>query len=623
VGLTCVGKSHYLRSHNIDAVVLSTDNIIESIAKRERITYDEFFNTMGAVAPNRFVAQVLPELNRQIDYATSNNLDVVVDMQNIDVRSRALTYDNPKFANYRRIAVVFDDDQLSAQNSRYLEAVKMACAERGIEQDKTIPEHVIERSFNGYQRPTSSEGFEEIIDVQSSNPIIRTALMRNNPSRQLYRNNPLHINPAMRRNVSDQRKALRDKYRAKHGNDWWKSDSIKAKFEAELKKTPEGSFTRDGVSLSEPAASDSRSRGKKRKEKVKPLTGKALERAMKATSERTKYLDFTEEVEIKIKKKLGPLIKGRQGISDMAITSDDAGDYMTMMLGSRDILLEISKPSARSLFHMQITDTSKGDKKGIKAVSQSVDKKATSTKLANEAVKLYKRFLEKYGDKKSSSVTSYSGDRISLNMLKGEGLKRLAQAIGTFFPIIKGNVKVMMTDEDGAHLLLGSSKYHLVFEVDPKNKNSINLDIQADNEDMIEFIGIKASASLESMKEMVYDVLNTAHDFDGGKLLKRGFANKTLKQIEGGSKKSSSPKSSSKSRSASRARAVKAEFKIAKSGKSYKWELVIGGDIATKSGYKTKESAKSAFLKAIAQHEKLIEDRGVDTFDLYCSVRDL
>lgn len=525
VGLTCVGKSHYLKSHNIDAVVLSTDNIIEAIARQEGITYDEFFNTMGAVAPNRFVAQVLPKLNQQIDYATSNNLDVVVDMQNIDVRSRALTYDNPKFANYRRIAVVFDDDQLSAQNPRYLEAVKVACAERGIEQDKTIPEHVIERSFNGYQRPTSSEGFEEIIDVQSSNPIIRGTLMRRNTNAgsnlerlkeelrraeesyeyfsqkgaaafgddnpaegmrvslqlarkierltdeiarleaQGYRSNPLHLNPAMRRNVSDQRKALRDKYRAKHGNDWWQDESIKAKFEAELKKTPKGGFTRGGERIArEVDESKSRSRVKKRKEKV-------VKKEFYSES-------FYDKVDIAIQEKLAPIVD--KGVSEMdAIDAEEVGwsvgDFATLELSDN-----------KDIWFLQMKSDKKRGKKGIEAVSQSIDYNATPTKIANEAVKLYKRFIDKYGEKKSSSR-----------------------------------------------------------------------------------------------------------------------------------------KSSSKSRSASRARAVKADFKVAKSGKSYMWELIIGGDIATKSGYKTKASAKAAFLKAIAQHEKLIEDRGVDTFDLYCNVRDL
>ena len=305
-----------------------------------------------------------------------------------------------------------------------------------------------------------------------------------------YRSRPMgpyQNNPAMRRNVSDQRKALREKYRAKHGNDWWQDDSIKAKFDAELKKTPKGSFTRGGKTIAEPAASKSRGRGKKK----------------------------------------------------------------------------------------------------------SAPKKSSS--------------------RKSSSK--------SLDILKGAGLKRLAKAIETFIPIIKGTVKVMMATEDGAHLVLGTSKYHLVFEVDPKNKKSINLDVQSNNEDVIEFIGIKSSASLESMKEMVYDVLNTAHDFDGGKLLKSGFAGKSLKQLQSGSKKSSSRKSSAKSR-AKGSRKQKAEFKIRKSGKSFKWELVIGGDIAQRAGYKSRATAKKALLGAIAKHEKLIEDRGVDTFKLYCDVRD-
>ena len=64
-------------------------------------------------------------------------------------------------------------------------------------------------------------------------------------------------------NPSPKRKALRAKYRKKHGDDWWQDGKIKARFDKEIKKTPKGSFTRGGKPISEPAASKSRGRGKK------------------------------------------------------------------------------------------------------------------------------------------------------------------------------------------------------------------------------------------------------------------------------------------------------------------------------------------------------------------------
>ncbi len=631
-------------------------------------------------------------------------------------------------------------------------------------------------------------------------------------------------NPAMRRNVSDQRKALREKYRKKHGDDWWKKDSIKAKFDAELKKTPKGGFTRDGKTIAEPAASKSRGRGKKpfaskeivdefidyaygfygrggvhgmnttktqlraaTKEYIKALQDKNADYHYlvdKAYSKMPKFFDgdttdrenvaiivedmygkkkpserfsgkkpssrgrgkkrkektikkkfysesFYDKVDIAIQKKLAPIVD--KGVSEMiAIDAEEVGWAVGYFA-----TLELS--DNKDIWFLQMKGNVNLPSGGIKAVSKSIDYDATPTKIANEAVKLYKRYINKYGGEKSSSATSYSGDRISLNMLKGAGLKRLAQAVGTFLPIIKGHVEVKQVHEDGAHIILGTSKYHLVFEVDPKNKNSITLDIQADNEDMIEFIGIKSSASLASMQAMVYDVLNTAHDFDGGKLLKRGFANKTLKQLQSGNKKSSSrsfsgknsymdkvdiaiekhfspvvkkgvsemqaidsdiyqwsvgdegmlelvlikdsvaieldlnkgrsknkkievavkkkamtptqlakqiaayykeltgkssskksssrkssaKKSAPKKRAASRGKASKPHFKIGRKKGKFMWELVIGGDIATRSGYKSKATAKKAFMKAVSENADVLEERGVDSYELFCNVRDL
>ena len=179
VGLTCVGKSSLLYDILMDTsleadplIVRSTDNIIEDIANKEGITYDEFFSTMSSTPNGRFVDQVLPVLNADIENAVSNGFDVVVDMQNITKQSRALTYDNPKFKNYVRQAIVFDDDLLQAKDSVYLELVKKACATRAKTTNKTIPQHVIQKSFDTYESPTFDEGFMDIMHIRSLNPMI-------------------------------------------------------------------------------------------------------------------------------------------------------------------------------------------------------------------------------------------------------------------------------------------------------------------------------------------------------------------------------------------------------------------------------------------------------------------
>ena len=373
--------------------------------------------------------------------------------------------------------------------------------------------------------------------------------------------NPIRrTNTMYRRNVSDQRKALREKYRVKHGNDWWQDDSIKAKFDAELKKTPKGSFTRGGVSLSEEVdegiefakkrakAGDkdftykemgkSRGRGKKKQVATKAKTDKfvnyvhsfygpgevssinatkkEVRDAVKAyfdafSNTRSKYKElvprggfdgdsidrenvfiilmdmtgrepaasksrgrgkkrkekvikkkfysesFYDKVDIAIQKKLAPIVD--KGVSEMdAIDAEEVGwsvgDFATLELSDN-----------KDIWFLQMKAHVNLPSGGIKAVSKSIEYDATPTKIANEAVKLYKRYINKYGPKKSSSRKSSSK---SLNTLKGAGLKRLAKAIETFIPIIKGTVKVEKVTDDGAHLILGTSKYHLVFEVDPE-----------------------------------------------------------------------------------------------------------------------------------------------------------
>lgn len=724
VGLTCVGKSHYISQRRAlggtVTHVLSTDNIIEDIARKEGITYDDFFDTMSSVQPNRFVAQVLPELNRQIDYATSNDMHVIVDMQNIDKRARALTYDNPKFANYKLQAVVFDDAQLSSKNPKYLKAVKEACASRGLEQDKTIPQHVIERSFYGYERPTKAEGFVEVVYVNSTNPIIRKELMRKNPgkdrfllSRQRYTNpaidrqmrayygialrdikkmkrtdyeryhklkiemlketgwvKPRKIthsvvdktlalsakqaqlltdsaysadldyfentlmtvleqlgadlsnpdgynrmvgrmvfefqprvrnaggdreqleaivmplvaninrwnqsspkkNPAMRRNASDQRKALREEYRKAHGDDWWKKDSIKDKFDAELKKTPKGGFTRGGVSLSQEVDEGIEFAKKRAKKGDKDFTYKEIGKKSRGPG----------------KKKSAP----KKSSSRKSSSKHIGKEIKVVGFPSKE---SGGKEMSESMFVEVISGTVNNGTGKLMNDSVSSDLRyGDIVEFGGGNAKLHPKFKKTTAKtKKKSSSRSFSGqssymDKVDIAIEKH------------FSPVVKKGVSEMqMIDSDIYQWSVG-------------------------DEGMLELVLIKDSIAivLDLDNNKIVEVAIKKKDMTPTQLAKQIAA--YYKELTGksSSKKSSSRKSSAKSR-AKGSKKQKAEFKIRKSGKSFKWELIIDGDIATRSGYKSKATAKKAFLKAVSENADVIEKHGVDSYQLFCNVRDL
>jgi predicted kinase len=151
VGLPGSGKSTWvnskIRNSPISYDIVSSDNIIEKIAKKQNKTYSEVFVDNASYA------------NKQIwiDFknAINSNHSIIWDQTNMSIKKRSdILRKVPE--NYKKIAVVFnlDDDEL----------IKRLDA-RAKSEGKTIPSHIILNMKNQYQEPTKNEGFDDIIYV--------------------------------------------------------------------------------------------------------------------------------------------------------------------------------------------------------------------------------------------------------------------------------------------------------------------------------------------------------------------------------------------------------------------------------------------------------------------------
>ena len=162
----------------------------------------------------------------------------------------------------------------------------------------------------------------------------------------MYRNNP-----------SPKRKALRAKYRKKHGDDWWQDDKIKARFDKEMKggKPPAKKYTK------------------------KKAPKKYVKR--KGTRKISKPKDIYDKVYNQLLKHLDPLVpKGISGPSWI-----DA-EVVGWQLGDESLLIMTDN---KDEWFFEIIP----DKKGINQVSLILGNrsKLTPTKIAKEVVKLYKK----------------------------------------------------------------------------------------------------------------------------------------------------------------------------------------------------------------------------------------
>ena len=136
IGTPCSGKSTYIDNILSDCEIISTDDIIEQIAKENNSTYSEMFE--------------------KFKNAVSENKDIVIDRTNMTVKSRKRFLSNLT-KNYTKYAISFDVSK---------ETIMERNDKRFKETGKHIPENVIDSMIKSFQQPTKEEGFDYTIVIK-------------------------------------------------------------------------------------------------------------------------------------------------------------------------------------------------------------------------------------------------------------------------------------------------------------------------------------------------------------------------------------------------------------------------------------------------------------------------
>jgi predicted kinase len=198
VGPPSVGKSTWIKSlNNNDVIIINRDEIVEDVAEKNGLTYDEMFinpssetSEIGDVHPKYGeVIQAPPHmpwtdlaydklvkingyvhylLTTKIEQAVNSGNDIVVDMTNMNKgsRKRALKFLGDKSDEYQKIAVVF-----KFQGAEHI--IKKVASIRAQQykdagKSKTIGDEVFDMMFKSYEEPTTEEGFDDIIYVDNT-----------------------------------------------------------------------------------------------------------------------------------------------------------------------------------------------------------------------------------------------------------------------------------------------------------------------------------------------------------------------------------------------------------------------------------------------------------------------
>jgi predicted kinase len=151
VGLPGLGKStwreKFLRNHDFDGFVASTDDLIEEYAEERNSTYSAVFNDAMPVVNDLF--------DKVVHLAFSKRKDLIIDRTNMNAKSRSKFVRRAKNAGYEIRAIVFQAPVTVEDRFEY----KRRLASRP---GKVIPDQVIIDMTRKYEAPTAEEGFDFI-----------------------------------------------------------------------------------------------------------------------------------------------------------------------------------------------------------------------------------------------------------------------------------------------------------------------------------------------------------------------------------------------------------------------------------------------------------------------------
>jgi predicted kinase len=150
IGAPASGKSSWVTENSKNFMVASTDDIIEDWGKEVGMSYHEAFAHFDFGKAN---TKMLNTMRQGIKRGDS----VIIDRTNMTIKGRAKFL--KMFPNtYEKIAIVFENDY---------ETLKARLIKREEETDKHIPNFVLSKMLNSYQRPTPEESFNKIIDIKN------------------------------------------------------------------------------------------------------------------------------------------------------------------------------------------------------------------------------------------------------------------------------------------------------------------------------------------------------------------------------------------------------------------------------------------------------------------------
>lgn len=162
IGLPSSGKSTWIKK-NIDSKfysIICRDEIVEEVADDNNLDYNDMYNDNSEFIKslNEIVSKLL--LN-QLFTALNQNQNIIIDMLNINKKSRKGFFKIINDYNYKIKAIVFEVDDI--------DLLKKVANKRSDElNDKYFKSETLDELKNRYTEPIKEEGFDEIVYINTT-----------------------------------------------------------------------------------------------------------------------------------------------------------------------------------------------------------------------------------------------------------------------------------------------------------------------------------------------------------------------------------------------------------------------------------------------------------------------
>jgi hypothetical protein len=197
IGPPSVGKSTWIKNtfRDVQPYIINRDDLVEEVASEYGWTYDDMFMSPPQDAELGYFHEIYGEVVKSpsfmnwqpISYSKvleANNKvakkfndlvagakgmdNIVVDMTNMNSnsRKRALDAISGRENEYKKIAVVFNFQGIEDLIKNVAEKRAKIAKEMG--KSKTIGPEVFDKMFSSYREVSSSEGFDEVINVDNT-----------------------------------------------------------------------------------------------------------------------------------------------------------------------------------------------------------------------------------------------------------------------------------------------------------------------------------------------------------------------------------------------------------------------------------------------------------------------